>query len=198
MEERNKIDEIIEDSAETELDLEEEEAKEKDAETLEKEVAALRDQLEEKTREAEEYHNKFLRSRADFENYKKRVEKEKKEIREFANDTLIKELLTVIDNLERALSHINAENEFESLKEGVELTLSQMFSILKKFDLEQISAGGQKFDPNLHEALGHEESDDYEPETVMKELQKGYTLKGRLLRPARVIVSKEPKATWEE
>ncbi|MEE9591258.1 MAG: nucleotide exchange factor GrpE [Thermodesulfobacteriota bacterium] len=162
------------------------------------EVVKLKERLEEKTREAEENYNRFLRSCADLENFKKRMEKEKTEIVDFANDRLVKELLQVVDNMERALSHIDNKTDIESLKEGVGLTIDQLFSILKKFGLEQISAVGERFNPNIHEAVSHEESNNHEPESVIKEFQKGYMLKGRLLRPAMVAVSRAPERVRQE
>jgi molecular chaperone GrpE len=169
--------------------------KEDPIEALEEEIIKLNKELEEKTKEAKENNDNFLRSRADLENYKKRVEKEKKEIREFANDNLIMDLLTVVDNMERALSHINDESNVKSLKEGVDITVNQMITLLNQFGLEQISAVGESFDPKVHEALSHEESADHEPDTVIREMRKGYTLKGRLLRPSIVTVSKSVEDT---
>jgi molecular chaperone GrpE len=162
------------------------------------EIIKLKKSLEEKTKEAEENYNRFIRSCADLENFRKRVEKEKKEIVAFANDRLMKELLQVVDNMERALSHIDNKTDIESLKEGVGLTIDQLFSILKKFGLERISAVGERFNPNIHEAVSHEESNKHEPESVIKEFQKGYMLKGRLLRPAMVAVSRAPEKVQQE
>jgi len=161
-------------------------------EALTAEIAALEERLAEKCQEAEANHNRFLKSCADLENYKKRVEREKKELLDYANDTLIKELLHVIDNMERALSHINDDVDIESLKEGLTLSIEQIFPMLEKFGLERVRAVGERFDPTVHEAVSHEVSSDHGPETVIREFQRGYTLKGRLLRPSMVAVSKEP------
>ncbi|MFQ5585426.1 MAG: nucleotide exchange factor GrpE [Thermodesulfobacteriota bacterium] len=162
------------------------------------EITSLTERLEEKTREAEENYNKYLKSCADLDNFKKRVEREKKELLDYANDKLIKELLHVIDNMERALSHINDGVDIRSLKEGLTLSIEQIFPMLKKFGLEKISAVGERFDPNMHEAVSHEESSEHAPETVIREFQKGYTLKGRLLRPSMVAVSKAPEKGEED
>ena len=163
-----------------------------EVEKLTADVDALEARLAEKSQEAEANHNRFLKSCADLENFKKRVEREKKELLDYANDTLIKELLHVIDNMERALSHINDDVDIASLKEGLTLSIEQVFPMLEKFGLERIAAVGERFNPNVHEAVSHEVSNEHGPETVIREFQRGYTLKGRLLRPSMVAVSKEP------
>ncbi len=136
----------------------------------------------------------YLRKCADLENYKKRVEKEKTLIVEFANEELIKELLPVMDDLERAIEHIKGgekdEKALESMLNGVELTLKKFFGVLRKFGLEPIAAEGERFDPSRHEAISHEETEEFEGGTVIRELQKGYLLKKRLLRPTLVVVAK--------
>ncbi len=161
----------------------------------------LRKELDEKTKEAEEFRNKYLRKCADFENYKKRMDKEKSALVSFANEELIKELLGVLDNLERALEHFeespSEEAAVNSLRSGVELTLKNMHDILKKFGLKEIEAMGKPFDPTMHEALSHEESEEYESGIVIKELQKGYLLNERLLRPSLVVVAKGPSGKRE-
>ncbi len=154
------------------------------------EILRLQSELDAKTKEAEENYSKFLRACADFENYKKRVEKEKTDIKNFANETLIVEVLSVMDNFERALEHAD-EKSLDSLKQGVKLTVDQMFSLLKKYGLQEIKSVGEKFDPAVHHAISHEESEGVPPATVLKEFQKGYFLRGRLLRPAMVAVAKD-------
>ncbi len=153
----------------------------------------LQAELEAKTRLAEDNYAKFLRAAADLENYKKRVEKEKARIIDFANEDLIIEILPVIDNLERALAHSEGEqNNLESLVKGVKLTIDQIYAVFKKSGLKEIMAVGEKFDPGLHHAISHEDDDEAEPGTVVKEFQKGYLLKGKLIRPSMVMVAKEP------
>ncbi len=159
---------------------------------LHEELHRLRAIVDAKTKEAEENHHRFLRAVADLENYKKRAEKEKSEIVQFANEELIKGLLPVLDNLERALEHADKTKDLESLKEGVRLTLGQMYSILEGFGLTRIEALGERFDPSRHEALSHEETGEHESGTVIKEFQRGYYLKKKLLRPSLVAVAKEP------
>ncbi|HEY4707215.1 MAG TPA: nucleotide exchange factor GrpE [Thermodesulfobacteriota bacterium] len=164
------------------------------AETPEEEIRRLAEQLEAKSKEASENHDKYLRARAELDNFRKRTEKEKADAISFANESLIEEILPIADNFERALAHANGEENLKSLREGVKLTASQMLAAFKKFGLEEIKALGQKFDPTVHHAISEEESEDAEPGTVVKEFQKGYYLKGRLLRPAMVAVAKRPEA----
>ncbi len=171
---------------------EEEEAGAPIAETPEEEIRRLSEQLEAKSREASGNYDKYLRALAELENYRKRAEKEKAEAISFANESLIEEILPIVDNFERALAHANGEGSVESLRTGVKLTVDQVYGALKKFGLEEIRAAGEKFDPAVHHAISEEETEEAEPGTVVKEFQKGYLLKGRLLRPAMVAVSRRP------
>lgn len=154
----------------------------------------LKKHLEEKTKEAEANYNKFLRACADFENYKKRVEKEKGELINFSNERLLKELIPVVDNLERAIDHIEEESDLSAIKEGIKLVRDNLLAVLKKFGIEQLSAIGEKFDPTKHEAVNQEEASECEPGTVIKEFHKCYYLNNRLIRPAMVVTSKLPQA----
>lgn len=157
-------------------------------------IERLSAELAAKTREAEDHYNMFLRACADLDNYRKRMQREKAEIVSHANENLVKEFLPVIDNLQRALEHTDGgPNNIESLKEGIRLTVEHMFSVLKKFGLEEIKADGEKFDPSLHHAISHEEGEGAGPEIVVKVFQKGYLLKGRLLRPSMVAVARTPR-----
>ncbi len=154
------------------------------------EIERLKSELEAMEAEAKENHGKYLRAMADLDNYRKRAQKEITDARSFANETLISELLPVIDNFERALEHACGEQGDESIRDGVRLITDQMFGVLKKFGLEEIKALGERFDPGLHHAISEEESADAEPGTVLKVFQKGYFLKGKLVRPAMVVVAK--------
>lgn len=142
---------------------------------------------------AKELAEKYLRTYADFENYRKRVAKEKEEVRQATSELLLRELVEVKDHLELALSHAreSASPELKSLREGVQLTLKQLQNFLKKFGVEEIQALGEPFNPAYHEAIHQEESQEYAPGSVVHVYQKGYLLNGRLLRPARVTVAKE-------
>jgi len=153
----------------------------------------LNDALEAKTVEAAQNYDKYLRACADLENYKKRAEREKADAINFANETLLHDVLPVVDNFERALVHANSDQNIASLKEGVKLAIDQVYGVLKKYGLQEITAVGEKFNPELHHAISHEPSPEAEEGTVVKEFQKGYTLKGRLLRPSMVAVAKPPE-----
>ena len=164
---------------------------------MEAEIKKLTESLEQKTKETEENYNKFLRACADLENYKKRVEKEKGELISFSNERLIKELIPVVDNLERAIDHIEDESDLSAIKDGIKLVMDSLLAVLNKFGIEVASAVGEKFDPKKHEAVSQEESCEYEPGTVIKEFHKCYYLNGRLLRPAMVVISKSPETLSE-
>lgn len=167
-----------------------------ETEVLQEDINQIKRMLDEKIKECEENYKRFLLVSADLDNYKKRIEREKEDILNFGNERLIKELIIVIDNLERALGHINTDADVvlrDSVRDGVQLTLLQFLAVLKKFGLEQVSAIGERFDPSKHEAVNQEENKDCEPGTVVKEYQKGYYLKDRLVRPAMVVVSKSPE-----
>ena len=157
-----------------------------------KELSPL-EQLEEQIRlKDEELANQkdtFLREKAELENLKKRLIKEKEDFVQFANERLLKELIQIEDNLERALEVPNTT--LESLKEGVEMIQKQFTAFLKNQKAEPIEALGKPFDPNLHEVLNQQESEEHEENTVIQEYSKGYTLNGRILRSAKVVIAKK-------
>ncbi len=153
-------------------------------------LESLQDQLAAKTREASENFDKWLRSRAEFENYKKRMQKEKADLMRFGNESLLKSILPILDNLERAINHGKNLKENTSLLEGVELTLKQFLNTLERFGVKPVPAIGEVFDPEKHEAISFQESDQ-EPHRVISEVLKGYLFHERLLRPAKVIISRE-------
>ncbi|QEK12370.1 nucleotide exchange factor GrpE [Crassaminicella thermophila] len=138
--------------------------------------------------ENEELNNKYLRMTADFQNFKKRVEKEKSDIYQFANEKLIMDLLPIVDNLERAVTSHSDEANDESFAEGVKMILKQFLDIFKKNGVEEIDALGKEFDPNFHHAVMQEESDQQESNTILDVFQKGYTLNGKVIRPSMVKV----------
>ncbi len=143
---------------------------------------------------AEENHDRLLRVTAEFENYKKRMERDMNDFKKFANESLIKDILPIVDNLERALEIPEGDNEktFDGLRKGVEMTLKGLMDGLKKFGVVPIESFEKPFDPNLHQAVMTEESDKHSESTVSQVLQKGYMIQDRLLRPAMVVVSKKP------
>ena len=147
------------------------------------------DMYEEKVKENAELNTQYLRLQADFANYKKRMEKEKENIYAYSNQDIMKELILVLDNFERALDSEKAE-EKSGFHQGIEMVYSQLIDILKKNNLEEIEAIGEKFDPNVHHGVAQEESEDYDEETVIDVFQKGYKLKDRVIRPSMVKISK--------
>ena len=151
----------------------------------------LEEKLETAERQARENHERFLRAAAELDNFRKRKEREVSDLRKYANQMLLRELLGVVDNLERALVASQENGEPEGLMEGVHMTLKELLKIFDQFHVKPIESLQQPFDPNLHEAVMQEPSDAFPANTVLKELQKGYMLRDRLLRPAMVVVSKE-------
>jgi molecular chaperone GrpE len=151
----------------------------------------LEKSLEEAEQKANDYYDKLLRVSADFDNYKKRAAREMQELAKYANEKLIKEILTVVDNLERAIdSAAGHYDENDPLIQGVHLTLSETLKILDRHQVKPLTSLGQPFDPSFHQAMMQEEVQGQPPNTVVKELQKGYLIHDRLLRPALVAVSK--------
>ena len=158
----------------------------------ESELLKLRQQLEVKEREAKDNYDRLLRQAAELENFKKRTARERDEAIHFAAEYLVKDLLPVLDNLERAVAHAKGAGNGRPLVEGVELVLKGFFDALTKHGVVQVSALGQPFDPGKHEAIAHVESDEHMPNTVVKEHNKGYLFHDKLLRPALVSVAKAP------
>lgn len=176
----------------------EETHEEENLEVQEKKEALLEDmtqpELIEKVREiqktADQNYDLYVRSLAEIENLKKRFQKDKTELIKYANESLIKQLLTVVDNMEKAISASTDGNSVDAVREGVEMTLKGLSDILEKAGVKQVEANGRPFDPNFHEALFEKEDKDSESGTVIQELQKGYILNDRLIRPSMVVVSK--------
>ena len=164
--------------------LEPEESAEAEEVTPEEELAAAQ-------AVAAQNYEKYLRAVADLSNYKKRVEKEKSDLQSFANEKLILDILPASDNLQRALDHVGGEGEsnLESLTEGVSMTIDTLFKVFTKFGLTEVKAVGEKFNPEFHHAINHDNTTDAAPGTVVSEFQKGFILKGRLIRPAMVSVA---------
>jgi len=152
-------------------------------------------QLEEKTREAQENYERYLRLAAEMENLKKRLEREKADLLQFANENLIKELLPVVDHLELALEHGRQAETPAPFLEGLELVHQGFLKALGRFGVTPLAAVGQKFDPAYHNAVMQEAAAEVPDCTVLKELQKGYLLHGRLLRPAMVVVARNTQET---
>ena len=167
------------------------ESPEASAEMVEQDINVLSERLKDKETEAEEYLNALQRLQADFENYKKRMLKEQTEILGMASKNLIQELIPVVDNLERAIEAGKQTTDIATFSKGVELVYSQLMDVLKKTGVSQIDPHGEEFDPFHHEAVMQVESNEHADNTIIEVLQKGYLLKGRLLRPASVKVTKK-------
>jgi len=157
-------------------------------------IADLRKQLEAKELEAKNSYERYLRQAAELDNFKKRTGREREEAIRFANEALIKDLLPVVGNLERAVAHASGGGNGKPLVEGVEMVLKGLLDVLMKHGVVQITALGQLFDPSKHEAMAQVESDAHEPNSIVDELHKGYMLRDRLLRPALVSVAKAIKS----
>lgn len=152
-------------------------------------------ELEAARAEAKEHYDKMLRLGAEFENYKKRMERERSQLLKYAEENLLRDLLSVVDNLERALEQGSASDTVAPVVEGVQLTLNGLFSIMEKYGVKPLESVGESFDPTRHDALAMEATDTMEPNHVFKEFQKGYAYHDRLLRAAKVIVSQADNNT---
>jgi molecular chaperone GrpE len=157
------------------------------------EIEKLRQQLESKELEAKENYDRLLRQMADLENFKKRMARERGEALRYANEALVRDLLPVLDNLERAVEHAKGGGNGKPLLDGVEMVLKGFLDVLSKYGVTQITAKGESFDPQKHEAIAQVESEEHKPNTVVEEHHKGYYLLDRLLRPALVSVAKVPE-----
>ncbi len=156
------------------------------------EIEQLRAELDAAREEARRQHDSYLREAAETENYKKRVTREKHDAIRYANEALVRDLLPVIDDLERATRHARAEGDGQPLLDGIELVLRSCLEALQKHGVTQITAKGQPFDPEKHEAFAQVETGEYEANTVVDEIHRGYYLADRLLRPSLVSVAKAP------
>ncbi len=154
--------------------------------------------IKQKDEELAALNDKFLRLAAEMDNTRKRLEREREEAVSYANEQIIKELLPVIDNLERAVQHADKDSDAKTLLEGVKITLRSFISTLERFGCKPFESVGKPFDPAYHEAIMQQETSDHPENTVVQEYQRGYILKDRLLRPAMVVVAKAPKGAEEQ
>ncbi len=155
-------------------------------------VAALQDELAKALDDLTVHKEQYLRTLAEMENLRKRTQRDKEDLAKYANESILREILPVIDNLERAVEHAEQADSNDGLFEGVQMTLTQFSQLLSKFGVEPVDAVGQPFDPAYHQAMGQMESEDYPVNTVVQQMQKGYQLNKRLLRPAFVMLAKAP------
>lgn len=154
----------------------------------------MEEKVETLEKEAAENHDRLLRMAAEFDNYKKRATREMNDFRKFANENFAKALLPVVDSMDLAIeSSSNDKHVNNSMVEGVNMTLKEILKIFEQFGVKRFESIGNTFDPNLHQAVMQEETDKFPENTVSKELQKGFMIHDRLLRPAMVVVSKQPE-----
>jgi molecular chaperone GrpE len=164
----------------------------------EERIALLQQALEQRTREAAEMKDNYLRTAADFDNYRKRMQREMADFRKYANEQMALDLLTVVDHLGLALKHAGESGEtVQGLQEGVELVHKQLRSVLEKFGIKQFAAAGEPFDPARHDALMQVVTDELPENTVAQVMQDGYLYHDKVLRHAKVGVAKRPEAAAE-
>src|SRR5438874_7654510 len=167
---------------------------EKDREMKERASTETEDATASLQADLDRFSDLALRSQADFENYKKRAAREKDEAIKYANIALLEKLIPIVDNFELGLEAARAEGENSPVFSGMSMVLKQLMDFLKENGLQPIDATGQKFDPNLHEAIAHEPSDEFPEGVVVRQTRRGYRMKDRLLRPSSVAVSRGPAA----
>lgn len=152
----------------------------------------MEETVESLKKEAAENHDRLLRVAAEFENYKKRAAREMNDFKKFANESFVRAMLPVVDNLDRAIESSSTDKGVNnSMVEGVNMTLKEILKVFEQFGIKRFESTGNTFDPSLHQAVMQEETDSFPENTVSKELQKGYMIHDRLLRPAMVVVSKK-------
>lgn len=149
------------------------------------------DELKAKADERDSYYDKYVRAHAEFENARKRMEKDKIEYCKYANEGFLLEFLPILDNLEIAEKHIKEAKDFDAVREGVDMIQVQIQKFLKDTGVERIKTEGEKFDPHMHEPIEAVESDDKDDGKILAELKPGYKFNGRLLRPASVKIAKK-------
>ena len=174
----------------------EENKKEPETEKKEEKVVSLKEfeylKLKEEAGKAAEYWDRLLRVQADFDNTRKRLEREKQDFVKFANEGIILELLNILDDLERTVDLAQSKHQdLSAFLKGVEMILAHLYEMLKEYGVKPIEAQGKLFDPNYHEALMQAENKDVPEHTILEELQKGYLLNDRVIRTAKVKVSKK-------
>lgn len=180
---------------ETLKEANEEENKQDDANQCDKdepEIESLKQKIEELETKASDFEEKYLRAYAESENIRKRADKERRDIIRFANKELLNNLLSFMDNFDRALQSVEEEDEMKNNEfyKGIELISKSFSSFLDTNSVEEIKSLGEEFDPNIHEALSAIDSPDVKTDTVVQVYAKGYTLNGELLRAAKVIIGK--------
>ncbi len=177
---------VIEDK----IDQKNDSNKEDKAETVDP-LKEMEEKLESMEQEAKENYDRLLRTSAEFENYQKRAAREMNDFRKFANESFVKAMLPVVDNLDRAVESSNNDKHADtSVLEGVKMTVKEILKVFEQYNVKPFESLGKTFDPSLHQAVMQEETEEHPENSVVQELQKGYMMHDRLLRPAMVVVSK--------
>lgn len=189
---KNSEEEQVAKAAEQEAQVDESEQSAADASVLEGEVETVAEpDVEALKAEVETLKEEVLRTHADMQNLRRRVDRDVENAHKYALEKFVGELVSVADNLERATSTLDKDDEkFAAVGEGIELTLKGFLDVLAKFKVEQVDPSGESFDPEKHQAMTMIPNPDVAPNTVIEVFQKGYLLNGRLIRPAMVVVSK--------
>lgn len=156
---------------------------------LAEDFEALQTEMAQLQKDAEEAHSRYLRTLADFDNFRKRQRDETARLCDFAKEEIITRLLPILDNFERSVDAAEAQHSYDALVEGVSLTLRQLRDMLDKQGVQAIEAVGQEFNPEYHEALMKTTTDEHPENTVVEEFERGYTINGKVIRPARVRVA---------
>lgn len=186
--------ETIEDVVDPAMSTDENETSTEDA--VDDPIQILEKTLQETREELAEQKDTFIRLQAETDNFRKRITREKDEFSQYANERLLKALIPIFDNFERALEA--PSSDVNNLREGLDMILKQFNSFLEKEKVEQIKAIGEMFDPSIHEVLTSEESDEHEENTVIRQFVKGYMINGRVLRPTQVVIAKKSSAKKED
>ena len=163
---------------------------EKKTEESDRHLKELEENLKKAEENARENQDKYVRLYAEFENYRKRVLKDKEDLKYASEEKVIREVLPLLDALQLGLQHAEQTSDLTALLEGMRLMHKQVQSTIEKLGLEVFSSSGKVFDPHIHEAVAHQESDQHAPDTVIQEYRSGYKFRGKLLRPSMVVVAK--------
>ncbi|SCT82846.1 heat shock protein GrpE [Staphylococcus xylosus] len=162
---------------------------EDDSQNISEDVDPKDEEIQQLKKDVQENEEKYLRLYAEFENYKRRIQKENQTMKEYKAQDVLNDILPTIDNIERALKIDGEDEQFKSLKKGVEMVHESLLSALQSNGLEKIETEGQQFDPNFHQAVVQDDNPDFESGQITQELQSGYKLKERVLRPSMVKVN---------
>lgn len=194
MKNKNELQEKEESSLEH--NLTNEDLKEKTSKNKSEEIDKLLEQINTQSekiskleKEVEEYKDRLIRKIAEFDNYRKRTENDQLKLIEYAAEDFIKKLLPIVDDFERSLNHINESVDINSLKEGINMIYNKLIKLLNEQGVKQIECVGKPFDVHLHDALMKKKENDFPPQTVLEEVQKGYMFKDKVIRHSKVIVN---------